>query len=47
LIAVDGYDIDVWWIDLQLDLDKYPTDLADQPMRTYRLRTVYVNSRRR
>ena len=47
LIAVDGYDIDVWWIDLQLDLDKYPTDLADQPMHTYRLRTMYVNSRRR
>jgi hypothetical protein len=45
LIAVDGYDIDCWWIDLQLDLDKYPTDLADQPMHYYRLRTVYVSSR--
>jgi hypothetical protein len=46
LIAVDGYDIDVWWIDLQLDLDTYPTDLADEPMHSYRLRTVCVNSRR-
>jgi len=47
LMAVGGYDIDVWWIDLQLDLDKYPTDLADQPMHTYRIRTVYVSSRPR
>jgi hypothetical protein len=46
LIAVDGYDIDVWWIDLQLDLDKYPTDLADQPMHIYRIRTKFVSSRR-
>jgi hypothetical protein len=47
LMAVGGYDIDVWWIDLQLDLDKYPTDLADEPMHTYRIRTVYVSSRPR
>ena len=47
LIAVEGYDIDVWWVDLQLDLDKYPTDLADQPMHIHRIRTVFVSSRRR
>jgi hypothetical protein len=45
LVAEDGYDVDVWWIDLQLDLDRYPTDLKDVPQRYYRIRTVYVDSR--
>ncbi|MDQ6663497.1 MAG: hypothetical protein M3Z23_03795 [Acidobacteriota bacterium] len=45
VIAVNGFDIDVWWVDLQIALDKYPTDLADVPMYMRRIRTTYVSSR--
>lgn len=45
LIAVNGFDVDVWWIDLQVGLDKYPTDLVDVPMYMRRIRTTYVSSR--
>ena len=44
-IALNGYDIDVWWINLQIDLDKHPADLADAPMYVCRVRTTYVSSR--
>lgn len=41
LAAVNGCDVDVWWIDLQA----YPTDLTGAPQYTHRIRTVDVNSR--
>ncbi len=44
-VALNGYDIDVWWINLQIELDKYPADLADAPMYVCRIRTTYVSSR--
>jgi hypothetical protein len=46
LVAVNGYDIDVWWIHLQIGLDKYPADLVDAPMYVCRIRTTYISSRR-
>lgn len=45
LIAVHGFDIDVWWIDVQVALDRYPTDLKDVPQYAYRVRTSFVRSR--
>lgn len=45
LIALHGFDIDVWWIDVQVELDKYPTDLKDVPQYAYRIRTAFLRSR--
>jgi hypothetical protein len=45
LIGRNGYDFDIWWIDLQVELDKYPTDMADVPMYARRIRTTYISSR--
>lgn len=45
LIALHKFDIDVWWIDVQVELDKYPTDLKDVPQYAYRIRTAYLRSR--
>jgi hypothetical protein len=45
LVARNGFDIDVWWIDVQVGLDKYPTDLADVPMYAHRIRSTFVSSK--
>ena len=44
-IALNGYDFEVWWINLQIELDKYPAELADVPLYVCRIRTTYVSSR--
>jgi len=45
LRAINGYDVDAWWIELQIELDKYPNDLAGVPQYIYRIRTTYISSK--
>jgi len=45
VVAINGYDVDAWWIDLRLGLDQYPTDMADMPVIGRRIRTIYITSR--
>jgi len=41
----NGFDVDVWFIELQLGLDRYPADLADSPIYLVQIRTNVVASR--
>ncbi len=45
LIALDGYDIDVWFVELRVGLNRYPADLAEMPIYLRRIRTEYISSR--
>ncbi|MDJ0839334.1 MAG: hypothetical protein QNK37_22640 [Acidobacteriota bacterium] len=45
IIDRNGYDVDMWIIELQLGLNRYPADLADMPIFLVPIRTQFIASR--
>jgi hypothetical protein len=44
LVGINGCNVSVWWINLNINLDKYPRDLVEVPQYSYRIRTVFISS---